>query len=44
MTMAKQYYVRDDKRKVYGPFSDSDLQRFARAGKILPSFYISKDR
>ena len=30
--------------KVYGPFSDSDLQRFARAGKILPSFYISKDR
>jgi hypothetical protein len=44
MTMAKQYYVRDDQGKVRGPFSDSDLQRFAHAGKILPSFYISKDR
>ncbi len=42
--MANQYYVRDGKGKVVGPFSAHTLRQFAREGKIKPSWQVSGDR
>jgi len=42
--MANQYYVRDSKGRVAGPYSGEALRTYARGGKLLPSWHISTDR
>jgi hypothetical protein len=39
-----QYYVRDEKGRVAGPFSVEALKKAARTGRILPSWHISSTR
>src|SRR3954464_6888109 len=36
-----QYYVRDIKGRVFGPFSVADLRKAAREGRIQPSWELS---
>jgi hypothetical protein len=36
-----QYYIRDTKGRIAGPFSVEALKKAARAGKLLPSWHIS---
>ena len=36
-----QYYVRDAKGRIAGPFSVEALKKAARDGKILPSWHLS---
>ncbi|MFI5455024.1 MAG: hypothetical protein ACHRXM_06190 [Isosphaerales bacterium] len=42
--MAHQYYVRDGRGRVAGPYSGEALRKYARGGKLLPSWHISTDR
>src|SRR4051794_1256326 len=42
--MVQQYYIRDDRGRIGGPYSGNALRRFAREGKLLPSWHISIDK
>ena len=44
MTNSREWYVRSEDGKVYGPADIASLLEWAKDGRIEPSSYISKDR